>query len=184
MEAKLKYHCVVHEDRCQFVRVGKGVGICLDCYKELGKIGCDGFAQKYGVNVFDKISESKPVVCTIGYQGKKLDMLIEMLKCEYVDYLVDVRSKPYSQYAAEFNKKNLQAAVEQRGIKYLWLGDVLGGLEGVNYPLWRERLPQVVNLAKVHRPVIMCMERNYTSCHRQQLAEILRDEFGCDIKHL
>jgi hypothetical protein len=181
--AKLKYHCILHEDRAPHCNIAENVGLCLDCYEERNKIGDKAFELKYKVSLYGT-SPKKPLVYTIGYQGRNLSMMIEQLKTLYVDCLLDVRTYPYSRYCKDFNRKELEAACLSRNIDYKWCGKVLGGKNGNQFDLWRANLPHIVEIAKKGRPVIMCMEKHYTSCHRKQLGEMLEKEFNCEVKHL
>jgi hypothetical protein len=179
----MKYHCIVHEDRPQHVRVSELVGLCRECFDERNEIGDKAFELKYKVSLYGT-SPKKPLVYTIGYQGRNLSMMIEQLKCNHIDCVLDVRSSPYSTYPKEFNRKSLEKALLSRQIDYKWCGKVLGGKEGNQFDLWRANLPHVVEIARKSRPVIMCTEKHYTSCHRQQLAKMLEQEFDCEVTHL
>ena len=42
-------------------------------------------------------------------------------------YLIDVRSAPYSRYKPEFSKEALEMKLRQHRIRYVFMGDTLGG---------------------------------------------------------
>jgi len=70
---------------------------------------------------------SKPPVYTIGYGARDLDDFIQVLLTNGIVYLIDVRSKPYSRYKPEFSKDALQCHLHEHGIRYVFMGDLLGG---------------------------------------------------------
>lgn len=66
-------------------------------------------------------------IYTIGYGERTVAALVAVLQRYQIDYLVDVRTAPYSRYKPEFSKAELSAALRQAGFKYLFMGDQLGG---------------------------------------------------------
>ncbi len=64
---------------------------------------------------------------TIGYGSRSLDEFVAALQTHGVEYIIDVRSAPYSSFKPEFSKGALEASLRERGIRYLYLGDALGG---------------------------------------------------------
>ena len=50
-----------------------------------------------------------------------------MLQHHKIAYLIDVRSTPYSRYKPEFSKEALAAELERHGVRYVFMGDTLGG---------------------------------------------------------
>ena len=124
-------------------------------------------------------------VLTIGYGNRNLDEFLALLKHEQVKYLLDVRSKPYSR-KKEFNKKNLEATLKANGIKYVFMGDLLGGKPKedesyctggeVDYNLLREQAFFKKGIERVqdawekgYQIVLMCAESKPQNCHRTNL---------------
>ena len=66
-------------------------------------------------------------IYTIGYGSRSIEELIELLHAHKIAYLIDVRSAPYSRYKPEFSKAPLANTLEQHGIRYVFMGDTLGG---------------------------------------------------------
>jgi len=64
---------------------------------------------------------------TIGHSNLDLNLFAKLLKNNAIEVLVDVRSNPYSRFAFQFNKDNIQKAIQENGIQYLFLGKELGG---------------------------------------------------------
>jgi uncharacterized protein (DUF488 family) len=136
--------------------------------------------------LLDHFTMSEPVpIYTIGYGSRSVDELIATLKQYAIAYLVDVRSAPYSRYKPEYSKDALAAALQAQGIRYLFLGDALGGRPGdpacysdgkVDYekvklqPFYQAGLERVqVAFHQQARVVLMCSEGKPTQCHRSKL---------------
>lgn len=104
------------------------------------------------------------VIKTIGHSNKKIEELISKLKENEINTVVDVRSTPYSQWAPQFNKKNLSNNLSQFGITYLYRGKNLGGLKAnIDF---EETILEVTKLSKKSKLVLMCSEKDYKKCHR------------------
>ena len=66
-------------------------------------------------------------IYTIGYGSRSIEQFVEVLQRYKIAYLVDVRSAPYSRYKPEFSKVELASELQRHGIRYLFMGDTLGG---------------------------------------------------------
>jgi uncharacterized protein (DUF488 family) len=126
-----------------------------------------------------------PSVYTIGYGARSADDLVAILRAQRIEYLVDVRTSPFSKFKPEFNKELLQYQVERQGIHYLFLGDTLGGqpkdlachTDGkVDYdrvraqPFFQAGLERVKKaFAERLRLALMCSEGRPEQCHRSKL---------------
>src|SRR4051812_7717135 len=55
---------------------------------------------------------------TIGYTGKTIEAILDLLAANGVRTLVDIRQNPVSMYRPELAKGNLQKLVSGRGIHY------------------------------------------------------------------
>jgi uncharacterized protein (DUF488 family) len=137
----------------------------------------------------------RPVVYTIGHSNLTIDEFIAALRRGGVRRLVDVRSTPYSQFAPQFNRENLDRFLEEAGIGYRFEGHSMGGrptdptcyktgavpegqanyLELVDYDevarrAWfREGVDRLLNLARREPTAIMCSEEDPAHCHRYHL---------------
>ncbi len=56
-------------------------------------------------------------VYTIGHSNHPPEKLLELLKSNNVEMVVDVRSSPYSGYATHFNKESLDGLLRVNGKK-------------------------------------------------------------------
>ena len=67
-------------------------------------------------------------IYSIGHGNKKIEDFIAELKSFNIQFLLDIRSKPYSKWNPQFNQIALEAELKKNGITYVFVGDTLGGL--------------------------------------------------------
>jgi uncharacterized protein (DUF488 family) len=129
---------------------------------------------------------------TIGHSNHPIGKLLELLQQHGIAVLADVRSSPYSRFATQYNREDLAEAVERAGMRYVFLGEELGGRpEGDEFyddeghvlygriarTRWFERgLEQLLELGRGARTAMMCSEEDPRHCHRRLLvARVLCD---------
>jgi uncharacterized protein (DUF488 family) len=109
----------------------------------------------------------------IGHGNMETNTFLEILKEKKIDTLVDVRSIPYSKFASQFNRESLKRALSERDIKYVYMGDILGGkqLEGFGKYMRTSQFTKgiaiLVEGITSSNVAIMCSEIDYTRCHRR-----------------
>ena len=124
-------------------------------------------------------------IYTIGYGSRSIAELIEVLHAHKITYLIDVRSAPYSRYKPEFSKAPLANQLEQHGIRYVFMGDTLGGrpddetcyVNGkVDYEKVKATESYQRGIQRLHAAfsqqqsvVLMCSEGKPEECHRCKL---------------
>src|SRR4051794_35461578 len=64
---------------------------------------------------------------TIGHSNHDFEAFVDLLRPQDIEFVVDVRSYPYSRFAPHFDREDLQPALRSRGLGYLFMGDELGG---------------------------------------------------------
>lgn len=144
---------------------------------------------------------SQQPIYTIGYGAREIDRFIAVLKKYRVDFLIDIRSRPYSRYKPEFSKQALQRTLQQNDIRYVFMGDTLGGQpedpdcyreDGmVDYDRIRKKEFYEQGIGRLRqayqnqlRVVLMCSEGKPEMCHRCKLiGESLGDE-QIDVAHI
>lgn len=140
-------------------------------------------------------------IYSIGHGNKKIEDFIVELKSFKIQFLLDIRSKPYSKWNPQFNQAALDLELKNNGITYVFVGDTLGGLpedrscydyDGkVVYDLIKEKdffkqgLERLTtaNEKKINL-AIMCSESKPEECHRSKLIgqELLNKEIS--LKHI
>jgi uncharacterized protein (DUF488 family) len=149
----------------------------------------------------DTIHRTAHPVLTIGYGSRRsVAELLGLLKAHGVGFVVDVRSKPYSKFRPEFSQRDLRESVESAGLRYVFLGDVLGGRPSdpscytdghVDYSKCRNTdefkggLRRLIEgSSKGHGLVLLCAELEPENCHRSKLiGEALR-EASVEVLHI
>jgi uncharacterized protein (DUF488 family) len=125
------------------------------------------------------------VIYTIGHSNHPVAVFINLIGKYDIEVLVDVRSNPYSKYASQYNKEPLQKSIEEMGIKYIFLGQHLGGRpdnalcydkEGhILYdklkqsPQFHEGINRLLKELNNFKTAIFCSEEDPTDCHRRFL---------------
>jgi uncharacterized protein (DUF488 family) len=131
---------------------------------------------------------------TIGYTGKPIEIILQLLEANGVKTLVDIRQNPVSMYRPELTKVNLQKAVAKRGIHYAHvpkLGvprDIRAkamdtGSRAVIWEWYDQHVVKPYIQKNMHwflngneHPVaLMCVELDPKDCHRHRLFLALED---------
>lgn len=139
-------------------------------------------------------------IYTIGYGARSVDELAAVLHTYAIEFLIDVRTAPYSRYKPEFSKDALEAALKTHGLRYLYMGDSLGGrpddpacyVEGrVDYarvqdrPYYQAGIARVQNaFAQQRRVALMCSEGKPEECHRTKLIGATLTSLGVPVAHI
>ena len=66
-------------------------------------------------------------IYTIGHGNRKSEDFLTLLKHYEIQYLIDVRSQPYSKFNPQYNQNELKFFLERNNIKYIFMGDSIGG---------------------------------------------------------
>jgi uncharacterized protein (DUF488 family) len=144
------------------------------------------YLDKQGITIF-----------TIGYEGRKLNDLINVLKKHKIEQLVDVRELALSRKNG-FAKSALKEALNQNSIIYKHFSE-LGSPRELRHKLWnegnyaeffkdysewltkpeaKEYLTDLEGLAHVRTTVIMCFEHDVEKCHRSIIKKrLIQDGF-------
>ena len=68
------------------------------------------------------------MIFSIGHGNREFEDFIKLLQTYNIEYLIDVRSSPYSKFSPTFNREAFSNLLKRKGFTYVYLGDVLGGL--------------------------------------------------------
>jgi uncharacterized protein (DUF488 family) len=124
-------------------------------------------------------------VHTIGHSNHPIERFIALLHRHGVAALVDVRSRPYSRWAPQFQKIALARSLADERIAYVFLGSELGGrpdgkefydVDGrVDYERrtgareFQVGVDRLVEIARDASVAILCAEEDPDRCHRRLL---------------
>lgn len=138
---------------------------------------------------------------TIGHSIHELDEFVLLLSQYKIDYVLDVRSTPYSNYAENYNREILDKYLPQHKIHYSYMGTYFGARQE-NKTLYSQEgyldfekvrstslfLKGVDNvkkgLSQGHNIALMCTEKDPFDCHRAIMVARGFELEGSDIKHI
>jgi uncharacterized protein (DUF488 family) len=142
----------------------------------------------------------RTVIWTIGHSNHDFEEFAQLAAAETIEFLVDVRSYPYSRFAPQFNRDQLELTISRRGIRYLFLGEQLGGrptseehYDADGHALYRpmseeqpfvEAVERLVAGARRHRIALLCSEGDPSHCHRRLLVGKVLTEQGLELRHI
>jgi len=138
---------------------------------------------------------------TLGYESHTLRTLLGLLSTNGVDVLVDVRQNPVSRKYG-FSKIHLEESAAQSGIEYFHFpclgtpqrirklysrnGNIESALRLYEEHLRsrEECLRSLLERVTSKYFCLLCLESDYTSCHRSIIALKLAEMTGCQPIHL
>ncbi len=138
-------------------------------------------------------------IFTLGYGGRKIEQVTTLLVEARISFLLDVRSKPYSRFRPEFGRERLERRLKWNGIRYVFMGDTLGGLPDdqacytdghVDYkkcevhPVYLRGIQRLRSAFEQGlRVALMCSEGKPWECHRAKLIGTTLDGLGLEVRH-
>jgi uncharacterized protein (DUF488 family) len=143
-------------------------------------------------------------IFTIGHSTRTYAELDATLQSVDAKTLVDVRRFPHSRRQPEYNVDALRRHLFQAGVRYVYLGDELGGfrdprvdsrhvgLSGSSFqgyadhmetPIFHAGLQRLKTEAAAAPSILMCSEKNFKKCHRRMLADRLVAD-GLEVRHV
>ncbi len=140
-------------------------------------------------------------IYTIGYGSRSIEQFVEILQQYKIAYLVDVRSVPYSRYKSEFSKVDLASELQRYGIRYLFMGDTLGGRPddkncydeagSVDYAKVKKTQFYAEGIRRIQTAfnkqqyiALMCSEGKPEECHRSKLIGVTLKDEDIPVKHI
>lgn len=128
----------------------------------------------------------KRLIYSIGHGTRKIEDFITVLQEYGIRYLADVRSRPYSRFNPQYNRKALEHSLLNNGITYVFMGDTLGGRPAdpacydaagkIDYEkvkamdFFRQGIERLKTAYAKDIPLaVMCSESKPAECHRSKL---------------
>jgi len=138
---------------------------------------------------------------TIGHGTRKPDEFLNILKRFGIAFLIDIRSQPYSKFNPQFNQIALKYLLENNGVKYVYMGDSIGGRPKdvscydengkVDYEIVKTKeffLKGIERLKTAFKKninvVILCSESKPCECHRSKLIGRVLNLDDISLKHI
>jgi uncharacterized protein (DUF488 family) len=141
-------------------------------------------------------------VWTVGHSTRPLPDFLEVLAGYRVELVADVRRFPGSRSQPQYQQAELDSALQEAGIGYVWLPQLGGRRPGSDtsdtvwrYPGFRgyadhiageefaEGLFELLALAGGLRTAVMCAELLWWRCHRRMIADMLVS-LGVHVNHI
>jgi uncharacterized protein (DUF488 family) len=139
-------------------------------------------------------------IYTIGYGNREADELLMILHRLEIRYLVDVRSVPFSRHEPAYSRASLEKRLRQCGIRYLYMGDSLGGRPNdrscytsgkVDYAKLAEKefyqagVERLIEAWRQRLSVcLLCSERQPEKCHRSKLLGVSLATVNVPVLHV
>ncbi|WFP49333.1 DUF488 domain-containing protein [Methylomonas sp. EFPC3] len=138
---------------------------------------------------------------SIGYGNRSWQSFLNLLVAKNCEFLIDVRSSPYSKFNQSFSRESLLKLCKEAGIRYVFMGDTLGGkpssdeyfdsdgkIDYIKLSETREFQVGISRLITANNKklvsFIMCSELRPQDCHRSKLIGTELKERGVEIVHI
>jgi uncharacterized protein (DUF488 family) len=147
---------------------------------------------------------------TIGHSSLSIEEFIDTLRQNGVEWVADVRSVPHSGRFPQFNRNAIASVLGEHGIRYLFVGDKLGGKppahladqwkQGKLNPSlvselsetekWKDGISLLARAitsmdAEGSSGVLLCSEGDPNNCHRSKVAfDLEHAMYNLEIVHL
>ncbi|MCG9884726.1 MAG: DUF488 domain-containing protein [Cyanobacteria bacterium] len=128
-------------------------------------------------------------VFTFGYGNRKdYGELLFFLKTFNISAVIDVRLVPRG-WSARWSARALETLCQSVGIQYLSktaLGNESGKRDWIppDQEQAEQALQEVAAVARQGSVLLLCAELDWQRCHRTEVAERLRQNFGFPVQHL
>ena len=143
---------------------------------------------------------AKNPILTVGYGSNGIETFVSLLKQLGVRYVLDVRSKPFSRYKPDFNRNSIRRALHEEHIRYVFMGDMLGGIPDdrscytdgrVDYEKVRGTTFHQEGIKRLRTAweknvsvALMCACGKPERCHRSKLIGISLQREGIPVVHV
>lgn len=141
------------------------------------------------------------MIYTIGYSGfPEIQDFIRRLKDAGIKLLIDVRSSPFSSYYQQYDKPVLSEALKAAGIQYRNFAREFGARQEdkcfyrngrLDFEIFTQSQQFAEGVEKVkwalnhgYSPVLMCAEKEPSTCHRTIMVARRLHEAGLPVCHL
>jgi uncharacterized protein (DUF488 family) len=147
------------------------------------------------------VNSTTPLTLTIGYGKRSIGETISLLAEHQIQFLVDVRSAPYSRFQPDYSRDALQAHLDAAGITNLYLGRELGGRPDdpscytsdgrVDYEACARRPAFLEGIRRLgtaweqgRRVALLCSESRPENCHRSKMIAPALEAAGITVMHV
>lgn len=138
---------------------------------------------------------------TIGHSQHSLEKFLNMLKTYDINYVLDIRSIPFSRYAPQFNRDQLKNFLQGYSINYANMAIAFGARQNNknlytienyldfekvrNTAQFKQAFDNVLKgLNEGNKIAFMCTEKNPSECHRSIMVTKAFSDANIPIKHI
>jgi uncharacterized protein (DUF488 family) len=141
-----------------------------------------------------------PELFSIGHSNVTAAAFLDLLRRHRIEVVADVRSFPRSQFVPHFDAKPLERSLVDAGIRYVALGEQLGGrpdgdefYDSAGYVMYdgvARSAPFVAGIQRLlrgveqFRVVMLCSEEDPVHCHRRLLIGRVLASQGAEVSHI
>jgi uncharacterized protein (DUF488 family) len=148
-------------------------------------------------------ANNSPIIYSIGHSDHEPEAFLALLRRHGVTIVVDVRSQPNSRWVSQFNRETLARALDEAGLTYIFMGDILGGRPSdpafydsgqpeshVDYERvaatlsFQAGVKQLLTMGRAGSVAVMCSEGDHRRCHRTTLITPNLLEQGARVIHI
>lgn len=139
-------------------------------------------------------------IWTIGHSNHPFEAFLRLLEGEGIEVVADIRSFPYSRFVPQFNREDLELALRDTALRYLYLGEALGGRPSrdAHYdadgralygpmseePSFQAAIDRLLSGVRTNRIALLCSEAHPHDCHRRLLVGRVLAERGLVLRHI
>jgi uncharacterized protein (DUF488 family) len=139
-------------------------------------------------------------IFTIGHSNQPIEKFLDLLTQHSIHIVVDSRSRPCSKYVPHFDREPLSSYLESHGIRYIYMGDELGGrppeaeyydAEGrvlyyrvAESERFKTGISRLVSKSQGFRLAVLCSEEDPNHCHRRLLITKVLTNHGISVQHI
>lgn len=144
--------------------------------------------------------ELNRTIYTIGHSNHTIEVFLRLLQQYDIDCVCDVRSRPYSRFARQFNYEGLKETLRAHHILYLFFGKEFGARREEEH-LYTDGIVDFSKVAqddtflsgikrietgveKGYKIALMCTEKDPLDCHRTILVARNIFSLGINIGHI
>lgn len=141
------------------------------------------------------------ILYTVGHSQHNVEYFIDMLRKCNINYVLDVRSTPYSQFAENYNREKIKVSLRGANIEYSFMGNFFGARpedralyskEGYldfekarNSTKFQSGVNNVIKGIQAGNNItLMCTEKDPMECHRAIMVARTFFERGIEVQHI
>jgi hypothetical protein len=137
---------------------------------------------------------------SIGHSNLEFSRFLQLLQGAGVSTLIDVRSHPFSRWVPWCNRPNLELALVESRMRYIFRGDSLGGRPSQadvydsngrldfdrvkSSDFFQEGIEDLLHIVKDSKTAMTCSEEDPIDCHRGLLVAPALKERGIAATHI